>query len=162
MTPREVLDVAVAPALSLLPAKMDTPQARVMLLSIGLQESHLIYRRQQPTGPARGLWQCEQGTRASRGGIWGLYLFPTTADALVNLCAARGVSHDPVEIYGALERDDVLAAGCARLLLYTDPKPLPSTDDVQGSWALYLRVWRPGKPRPAEWGVNHFKAAGAV
>lgn len=162
MTPKECIAGAITPALSLLPGKMDTPAARVMLLAIGLQESHLIYRRQQPTGPARGLWQCEQGTRASRGGIWGLYLFPTTSSTLVDLCAARGVSHDPVEIYNALEHDDVLAAGCARLLLYTDPKPLPSVDDVQGSWNLYLRVWSPGKPRPAEWGVNHGKAQGAL
>lgn len=162
MTPNDALSTAIVPALALLPGKMDTPQARVMLLSIGLQESHLTYRRQQPTGPARGLWQCEQGTQASRGGIWGLYLFPSTSAALADLCAARGISHDAVEIYSALEHDDILAAGCARLLLFTDPKPLPAVDDVAGSWALYQRVWRPGKPRPAEWGVNHYQAREAV
>ncbi len=55
MTPAEALASAVVPALSLLPGKMDTPEARVMLLAIGLQESHLTFRRQRPTGPARGL-----------------------------------------------------------------------------------------------------------
>ncbi|MCI3206570.1 MULTISPECIES: hypothetical protein [Pandoraea] len=162
MTPGEALTNAISPALSLLSTKMDTPQARVMLLSIGLQESHLTFRRQQPTGPARGLWQCEQGTQATRGGIWGLYLFKGTSGYLSNLCAARKVAHDPVAIYKAIETDDVLAAGCARLLLFTDPKSLPAIDDVEGSWALYLRVWNPGKPRPAEWGINHKKAVGAL
>lgn len=162
MTPKECIAGAITPALSLLPGKMDTPAARVMLLAIGLQESHLIYRRQQPTGPARGLWQFEQGTQASRGGVWGLYLFRTTSNALLDLCAARGISHDPVEIYQAIEHDDVLAAGCARLLLYTDPLPLPAVDDSIGSWELYQRVWRPGTPRPDKWPSNHAKAREAI
>lgn len=162
MTPSEALATAIAPALAILPAKMDTASARVELLSIGLQESHLTFRRQMPTGPARGLWQCEQGTQASRGGIWGLYLFKATSGYLSNLCAARKVAHDPVAIYNALESDDILSAGCARLLLYTDPQPLPAVSDVDGSWALYQRVWRPGKPRPAEWPANHAAAVGAL
>lgn len=162
MTPAEALESAVVPALSLLPGKMDTPEARVMLLAIGMQESHLTYRRQMPTGPARGLWQCEPGTRTSRGGIWGLYLFPTTKDALSALCSSRSVSYDPVSIYTAIETDDILAAGCARLLLFTDPKPLPDIGDVQGAWNLYARVWRPGKPRPDEWASNHTQAQEAV
>ncbi|QDX22546.1 hypothetical protein FP568_15645 [Pandoraea pnomenusa] len=162
MTPSDALSSVINPALDLLPWSMTSDRARVMLLAIGLQESHLMYRRQMPTGPARGLWQCEQGTRASRGGIWGLYLFPSTSDALIALCAARGVSHDPIEIYNRLQSDDVLAAGCARLLLFTDPKPLPDVGDVQGSWSLYSRVWRPGKPRPAEWPGNHALAQEAI
>lgn len=162
MTPTDALTNAINPALALLPPGMTSPQAKVMLLSIGLQESHLTYRRQQPAGPARGLWQNEQGTPATRGGVWGLYLFPGTRSALQGLCEARGVSYDPVAIYNALETDDVLAAGAARLLLWTDPQPLPAEDDPINSWALYQRVWRPGKPRPAEWGVNHSLAQGAV
>lgn len=162
MTPSDALSSAINPALDLLPWSMTSDRARVMLLSIGLQESHLTFRRQQPTGPARGLWQCEPGTQASRGGIWGLYLFPTTKDALSSLCASRGVSCDPASIYAAIETDDVLAAGCARLLLFTDPKPLPPVSDCEGSWSLYLRVWRPGKPRPTEWAANHANAVGAI
>lgn len=155
MTPSDVLSSAINPALDLLPISMTSDRARVMLLAIGLQESHLIYRRQQPSGPARGLWQNEQGTPATRGGVWGLYLFPTTRTAVQALCSARNVAYDPVSIYNALENDDVLAAGAARLLLWTDPKPLPEEDDTVNSWNLYQRVWRPGKPRPAEWSANH-------
>jgi len=51
---REVMEKAILPALAILPAKMDTPQARVMLLAIGLQESEFAHRRQMGNGPARG------------------------------------------------------------------------------------------------------------
>jgi hypothetical protein len=157
----DVISTAIAPALALLPAQMDTPEARVMLLSIGLQESRFT-TRQQVGGPARGFWQCEQGTQASRGGVWGFYLHPASRYWLSSLCAARGVAFDPVSIYGALDDDDVLAAGVARLGLFTDPQKLPSTGDVPGSWALYLRVWRPGKPKPDTWPALHAQAVAAV
>lgn len=45
---------AIEPALSLLPARMDSSRARAMLLAIGLQESRFEYRRQMNNGPARG------------------------------------------------------------------------------------------------------------
>ena len=48
----------------------------------------------------------------------------------------------------ALEHDDVLAAAFGRLLLWTDPRAPPAVGDESGAWALYLRCWRPGKPRP--------------
>jgi len=161
MTLSDVLNTAITPALGLLPPQMDTPEARVMLLSIGLQESRFT-TRQQIGGPARGFWQCEQGTRKSRGGVWGFYLHPASRYWLSGLCAARGVAFDPVSIYGALDSDDVLAAGLARLALFTDPKKLPSTDDVIGSWNLYQRVWKPGRPRPDTWPDLHAQAVSAV
>lgn len=161
MTLSDVIAAVIEPALVILPTQMDTPEARVMLLSIGLQESRFQYR-QQIGGPARGFWQCEQGTQKSRGGIWGFYLHPASRYWLSVLCAARDVSFDPMAIYGALDKDDVLAAGVARLGLFTDPKTLPATDDVTGSWNLYQRVWRPGKPRPDTWAALHAQAAAAV
>ena len=45
----------------------------------------------------------------------------------------------------------MLAAAAARLLLFTDPKRLPQLGDEAGAWALYLRVWRPGKPHKRTW-----------
>ena len=53
MTLEQVMRDAVRPALALLPAAMNTPQARCMLLAIGLQESRFVHRR-QIGGPARG------------------------------------------------------------------------------------------------------------
>ncbi|CAB3905984.1 hypothetical protein LMG3328_04544 [Achromobacter ruhlandii] len=42
---KEVVERAIEPALVLLPARMDTPAVRVMLLAIGLQESRFEHRR---------------------------------------------------------------------------------------------------------------------
>lgn len=150
MTLDTIVSVAINPALALLPSAMDTPEARAMLLAIGLQESRFTHRR-QIGGPARGFWQFEKGTRASRGGVWGVYLHPASKGHLAALCKARSVACDPDAIYSALEYDDVLAAGVARLLLWTDPKALPAVGDADAAWALYLRTWRPGKPHPHTW-----------
>ncbi|WP_447751837.1 hypothetical protein [Pseudomonas nicosulfuronedens] len=55
---RSVRRSIIAPALLLLPAKMESPQAVVMLLAIGLQESQFTYRKQLGNGPVRsfGRW----------------------------------------------------------------------------------------------------------
>ncbi|CUJ60349.1 Uncharacterised protein [Achromobacter xylosoxidans] len=161
MTLDSIVSAAINPALALLPAGMDTPAARVMLLAIGLQESRFLHRR-QIAGPARGFWQFEKGTRASRGGVWGVFLHAASKDHLAALCKARSVSCDPDAIYAALEYDDVLAAGVARLLLWTDPKALPAVGDADAAWALYLRTWRPGKPKPDSWPDLYRQAAAQV
>ncbi|WP_116791414.1 hypothetical protein [Achromobacter dolens] len=158
---KTITTTAITPALALLPARMDTPEARVMLLAIGLQEGRFVHRR-QIVGPARGFWQFEKGTRLSRGGVWGVYLHQASKDRLAALCKARSVACDPDAIYGALEYDDVLAAGVARLLLWTDPKALPPVGDTQAAWALYLRTWRPGKPKPDSWPPLYRQAVAEV
>lgn len=142
MTPREVRNGPVAEALLLLPAKMTSPQAELMLLAIGLQESELKYRRQHGNGPARSLWQGEQGG----GMVAGLLGFHNqdVQDLARGLCAVRGVPAQPRAVWEAIEHDDVLAAGLARLLLFTDPARLPGLGDEEGAWQLYLRTWRPG------------------
>lgn len=158
MNLKTISESAITPALALLPPAMDTPAARVMLLAIGLQESRFLHRR-QIRGPARGYWQFEKGTRASRGGVWGVYLHAASRNHLAALCKARSVACDPDAIYAALEYDDVLAAGVARLLLWTDPKALPAIGDADAGWALYLRTWRPGKPKPDSWPDLYRQAA---
>ncbi len=82
---KTITETAITPALALLPATMDTPAARVMLLAIGLQEGRFMHRR-QIGGPARGFWQFEKGTRASRGGVWGVFLHAASRDHLATLC----------------------------------------------------------------------------
>ncbi|CUJ03618.1 Uncharacterised protein [Achromobacter xylosoxidans] len=158
---KTMIDTAIAPALALLPVRMDTAEARVMLLAIGLQESRFVHRR-QIGGPARGFWQFEKGTRASRGGVWGVFLHAASKGHVAALCKARSVACDPDAIYAALEYDDVLAAGVARLLLWTDPKELPAVGDADAGWSLYLRTWRPGKPKPDSWPPLYRQAAAEV
>lgn len=156
IAPHDFNRVAVSEALAVLPARMDTPEARAMLIAIALQESRLKHRWQVldsgGKGPARGLLQFEQGTRASRGGVWGVYLHKISSPHLAHLCHARSVAFDPPAIWKALETDDVLAAGLARLLLLTDPCALPLRGEFEASWALYARrTWRPGKPHRSTW-----------
>ncbi|MBD9675513.1 hypothetical protein IB274_02320 [Pseudomonas sp. PDM18] len=142
MNLREIRRSIIEPALLLLPARMESPQAVVMLLAITRQEDPDQRRRQWPTGPARSLWQAEQGG----GMITGLlnYRIQGVRDLAVGLCVGRGVVPAAPEIWVAIERDDILAAGLARLLLYTDPARLPELGDESGAWDLYLRTWRPG------------------
>lgn len=83
---------------------------------------------------------------------------PATMPHARALCAARGVEWAATRIWDALQHDDVLAAGLARLLLYSDPGPLPRVSDEAGAWALYLRTWRPGKPHPQTWPGFHRQA----
>jgi hypothetical protein len=146
---------AIIPALRILPGEMDSDAARVLLLTIGLQESGFTTREQYGGGPARGYWQFEQGTESSHGGVWGVYLHPASSGPLQHVCKRRHVAFDAVAIYNELATDDVLAAAVARLLMYTDPYPLPGTDDPKGAWDMYAnRTWKPGKPRPDDWQGN--------
>ena len=118
-----------------------------MLWAIGRQESRFLHRR-QIGGPARGFWQFEKG-----GGVKGVLTHKASKKAAAELCEARGVAATTAAVYPALETDDILACGFARLLLFTDPRPLPpaiaaSADDA---WVYYKANWRPGKPHPQTW-----------
>ena len=146
MTLDQIIKWAINPALALLPPGMDTPAARVMLLAIGLQESRFEHRRQlvgrppRPEGPAKSFWQGEQGG----GMVHGVRLHVATRVHAAALYRARSVAATDRAIWDAIEYDDVLAAGLARLLLWSDPFRLPDVGDEAGAWALYLRTWRPG------------------
>lgn len=152
----DITKAGINPALALLPSKMDTPAARIMLLAIGLQESRFEHRR-QIGGPARGFWQFEQG-----GGVRGVLTHAASRDFANALCAARGVEPVTAAVYPALETDDVLAAAFARLLLWTDAARLPAAGDSQGAWNLYARTWRPGKPHPQTWPALYAQAVAEV
>lgn len=149
MTLEETIMLAYLPAVKIINIR-DSASARVMLLAIGLQESLFEYRRQMGNGPAMGFWQFERG-----GGVRGVLHHPASKDRAAWLCAARDVEPVPTPVWLALQRDDVLAAGFARLLLWTDAAPLPGVDDEAGAWAYYLRNWRPGKPHPKTWPKYH-------
>lgn len=154
-----ILKSAINPALSLLPVKMDSEAARVMLLSIGLQESRLKYRYQKTVdpytkGPARGLWQFERG-----GGVTGVMSHKATKELAEAVCKTRGVLFDSPLIHSRLEFDDILAAAFARLLLWADSKPLPKVDDDhETAWQCYVRNWRPDKPHRETWDEFHAQA----
>lgn len=150
-----LLDGPLQEAGTLLPVAMNSARADVMLLAIGLQESRFTHRR-QIGGPARGFWQFE------RGGVAGVLEHPASRKHAVSVCAARGVDPTITNVHLALEHDDVLAAAFARLLLWTDAKPLPALGDSATAWDYYLRNWRPGKPHPKTWPALYAQALAAV
>lgn len=154
---KEIVAGAINPALSLLPAKMNTPAARVQMLAIGLQESRFQYRRQLGNGPARGLWQFERG-----GGVRGVLTHPGSREHAYRICGLRGVEPVAAAVHPALEFDDVLAAAFARLLMWTDAWRLPAVGDAQGGWDMYIRTWRPGKPHPQTWDGLYAQAVAEV
>lgn len=153
----DVITQVIDPALALMPARMDSPQARVLMLAIGLQESRFEHRRQLGNGPARGFWQFEAG-----GGVKGVMTHLASRDDARRIAQTRGVPWEQHAVWAALERDDVLAAGFARLLLLTDAKPLPRIGDVHDAWAYYVRNWRPGKPHPDTWPGLYKQAQAAL
>jgi hypothetical protein len=114
------------------------------VLAIGLQESGFTARRQSGGGPARGFWQFEQ-----QGGVEGVLRHPATRRPALSLCNDAAVLPFASNVHRALEFHDGLACAFARLLLLTDPVAI--TDSEDGGWAMYLRTWRPGKPRAEQW-----------
>lgn len=138
-SPAQVLAQVIVPTLHhLLPAKFDSVTAQVQLLAMAGQESNLATRRQLG-GPARGLWQAEQG-----GSIHGVLTSPATSRYARSVCMLLAVAPVESEVYAGLLSDDPLACAFARLTLWADPHPLPALDDEEAAWQCYLRNWRPG------------------
>jgi hypothetical protein len=142
-----VLGHVIPFALSLLPARCDSFEARVLLLAIGMQETR-FEARQQLFGPARSFWQFEAA------GVKGVLEHDTARPLLEP--ALDLLRYDADECFAAIEDNDVLACVFARLLLWTHPAPIP--EDERNAWAYYLATWRPGKPRPETW-ASHFQRA---
>lgn len=141
---REALHLAIVPGLELLPVGLDTPEARVLMLTIGMQESRFEHR-QQVGGPAHGFWQFESG-----GGIRGVLMHPSSRILIHAVCKSLNIK--PECCYDAVVYNDALAAVFARLLLFTLPRKLPSLNSDPGeSWQYYIDAWRPGKPHRETW-----------
>ena len=140
-----IIEYAINPAMALLPPKMTSDKATVMLLAIGLQESRLTHRK-QIGGPAKSFLQFESG-----GGVKGVMTHSASSAPAQALCQSLAVPFDRSAIFQSMEFNDILAFGLGRLLLYTDPKALPEIGDTQAAWDLYQRVWRPGKPHRQTW-----------
>ena len=132
-----------------------SPAADQMLMAIAGQESNWTHRL-QVGGPARSFWQFEL-----MGGVVGVVRHKATTARAESLCA--GLSLTPADapaLYNAMAYNDALAVGMARLLLYTDPKALPTS--TADGWAYYLRTWRPGRPREETWEARWNAAAAAL
>lgn len=160
MEPQTFLQRVVDPSLLWLSAitgkSLNDDKARVLVLAIAGQESGWKERR-QIGGPARSYWQFERG-----GGVAGVVSHLSTAKPVKLVCEALDIPADPFTIYDSMAWCDMLACSMARLLLWTDPAPLPEVGHVQAAWDYYLRNWRPGMPHPEFWPVRYGTALGLV
>lgn len=162
-TPAGLLEHAIRPAFELLPEAMRTFDAARMVLAICVQESGLRTRwqitdvdRPEVKGRARGFAQFEPG------GVVGVVFHQASRFWLHGVCKARCVPFDPDAIYAALEHDDVLAMALARLLLFTDRRPIPHANECASAWDMYVSIWKPGKPHPDRWPFSWETARGVV
>lgn len=138
-------DVVYDATMQLLPAKMVSRESKALLLTIGMQESRFIHRR-QVGGPARGFWQFEQG-----GGVYGVLNHPATKPIIRGVLEQLQYDYLTETSYEAIADNDILACAYARLLLYTVPERLPGANQQAEGWRQYLSAWRPGKPQPLTW-----------
>jgi hypothetical protein len=150
----------VAITLAGLMSHFDSYWARVFLVATQQQEDpeQLGYQKLSGgrKGPARGLWQFEQG-----GGVRGVMNHPASAPYAKAVCALRGVPWVERVIWERLEFDPVLACAFARLLLWTYPLALATTADA--AWTQYaVHIWRPGQPHRSTWNQNWQRAISAV
>lgn len=156
MTPDKLLAIAIVPAHVELAnyGIPDTPSARRLSLTIALQETGLLHRRQVTAsgledGPAVSWWQFESGPMS---GCVEVLTHPATRAFMAKVCAAHKIAPTPKGLWEAMRYNDIVAACAARLLFYKLPDALP-TEPVAG-WDQYYRAWHPGKPHPEKWGPN--------
>lgn len=135
-----------ASAYELLPPKLASFEASLLLYAIGWQESRFEHRTQLGGGPARGFWQFEMN-----GGVKGVLEHKATKtpirDAMLALKYPPNMNE--TTCWHAIEHNDVLAFCFARLLLFASPLQIPH--EQEAGWRIYLANWRPGKPHPTTW-----------
>lgn len=161
MTPDTFFPRIVEPTLQYMAASpsINIPlsvSARVVTMTIAGQESRWTYRR-QIGGPARSFWQFEKG-----GGVSGVLNHPSTVLKAKAICGVLDIESDMTTVFEAMAWNDTLACAMARLLLWTDPAPLPAVGDKEGAWQYYLRTWRPGMPHPESWSGLYDQSLAAV
>lgn len=159
MTPASFLETILNPGLLVLQHVTGMPptdQARVLMLAIAGQESGWESRR-QVGGPARGFWQFERG-----GGVRGVLTHPASGPRIKAVCDTLRVPADEATVFEAIAWHDHLAVAMARLLLWTDPAPLPVVGALASGWECYVRNWRPGKPHRDAWTERYDAAMAAI
>jgi hypothetical protein len=155
MNAQLMLRLVINPVLAnLLPTKMNSREAKVMLLAIALQES-LLQHRKQVGGPAKGFWQFEKN-----GGVLEILTQKDTKSFAEQACSALLVKPEAQTVYDLIQFNDQLACVWARLLLWRDPKRIAQNADE--GWLQYLRNWRPGKPHPKTWQAHWDHASKVV
>lgn len=154
MDPGDFLTVIIDTGLRVLhafggPASSD--DTRRFVLCVAMQETELSARYQNAPDPepgeARSWWQFE------RAGVNGVMTHASSQDLARTACDRLAVVFETEAVWRSLEGNSLLACMFARLLLLTDPYPIPT--NVDDAWTCYAdRLWRPGAPHPETWWDN--------
>ena len=142
-------------------AILNSTVAQRFMLAVSLQESgpklEARYQRYPSLtpGPARGWWQFEQG-----GGVYGVLNHHATSSIARTICKEFSVDTNVAAVWRTLEGHDLLSTMFARLLIYSDPEPIPT--NAEAGWDYYLRTWRPGAPHEITWHPNWSTASETV
>lgn len=158
MKPADFLRDIVDPSLLRLTAwtgLVSDDRARVLVMAIAGQETFWQHRLQVPVAYARSYWQFERG-----GGVAGL--FGVVPDKLRQVCGALDIPYDPDTVFAAMAYNDTLACCMARLLLWTDPRPLPAVGQIEAGWNYYIANWRPGLPHRGTWDARYETSLAAM
>lgn len=132
-------------------------RARVLVMAIAGQESNWRYRLQSPVPYARSYWQFELG-----GAVRGVLTHPASADRIRTVCRALDLICTEEAVYDVMAWNETLACCMARLLLWTDPRPLPAVGERELAWNYYCHTWNPGAPHPERWAQNYAIAKALV
>jgi hypothetical protein len=148
VAPADLLTSLVIPACEWCQTNAAIPNrvnARRLMIAIALQESACSVRQQTGVGPACSFWQFEIN------GIDGVMRHPASDVAAALACKVADMAFNDVWLHSAFAdpSGDWIAAVFARLLIWTDRDPLPSTEE--DGWSAYEKLWRPGKPRRNDW-----------
>ena len=162
MTPHQYIDLAIIPALTaLVPERMNTREAWVMMLAIALQESNLRGRVQGENIATTGPYPASKKGGPARGphqfeliGVEEVCRHPASAGHMRQACATLGYRFNAADLHTAMRWDLALDCTIARLALWRHPAPLPAATERKVAWAQYVEIWRPGAERPDDWPVN--------
>lgn len=133
-----------------------TRDVHVLMLAIAGQESDWADVEQTGGGPGRGPWQFEPET------CYEILNNPASRFSALKVGMALSVLAEGQEIYNAILGNSKLATAMARLDLWCDARPIPTAGNQDNAWGTYIRIWRPGKPRPTDWVKNYQAALAAV
>jgi len=85
------------------------------------------------------------------GGVRGVMTHRSTSSIARDLLMRLSIPVTVEAAHAALEFNDLLAVGFARLNLLWLPGTLPGPDDSAEGWRQYIEAWRPGKPHVGTW-----------
>lgn len=131
LDPRQLLELAVRPALAILGPAYSSPAAEQLVMGTAAVESGLVWLKQHGTGPALGLWQMEPFTFNDL-----IRRRPENLRLSIAMLAG-GPLIEPHCVAWNLR----FGAAMCRLKYRDDPRPLPQEGDVHGMAQTWKRCY---------------------